>query len=68
MNLPGDSEAHHHDGLPGENIHSMLTVHAGGCNLDERRNIAVNRCGQGVHVRARSDEVIRESAVRIAAD
>jgi hypothetical protein len=43
-------------------------MHASGRDLDEWRNIAVNRVRQGIYVTARSNKVIRESAVGIASD
>ena len=68
VNLSRDSQAHHDDGLPGKNIDAVVAVHAGGRDLDERRNVAIDRIRQGVYVAARSHEVIRESAVGIASD
>ena len=68
VNLSRDSQAHHNDRLSGENFDEVVAMHAGGRDLDERRNVAVDRIRQGVYVAARSHEVIRESAVGIASD
>ena len=46
----------------------LVAMHAGSCNLNERRNIAFDRSRQWIHVRAWSNQIVRKSAVGIATD
>jgi hypothetical protein len=65
MYLSDDAQTHDHDGLSRENTEFAVGMQACGDDLDEWRRPIVDRIRQGVDVGQRSNQIIREPAVRV---